>query len=99
MTIIKKFDTDEIKPDKFSKRYIVFCIFGLLFLVTLEIWVSNITVTFGEKFESLQSLRKNLILENQILENKIAKESSLSSIASSSASLGFSKTNDIEYIR
>lgn len=99
MTIIKKFDTEEVKPNKFSKKYIVLSMFGLLSLVMLEIWVSNSTITFGEKFESLQSIRKHLVLENQILENQIAKDSSLTSVASSSASLGFSKPVSIEYIR
>lgn len=99
MTIIKKFDTEEVKPNKFSKKYIVFSMFGLLSLVMLQIWVSNSTITFGEKFDSLQSTRKYLELENQILENQIAQDSSLVSIASSSASLGFSKSVSIEYIR
>lgn len=99
MTIIKKFDTEEVKPNKFSKKYIVISMFGLLSLVMLQIWVSNSTITFGEKFDSLQSTRKYLELENQILENQIAQDSSLVSIASSSASLGFSRSVSIEYIR
>ncbi len=99
MTIIKKFDTEEIKPSRLSKKYIVLSIFGLFSLVMLEIWVSNTTVTYGQKFESLQAIRKNLTQENRILENQIAQGSSLSTIASSSASLGFSKLTNIQYIR
>ncbi len=99
MTIIKKFDTEEVKPNKFSKKYVVFSMFGLLSLVMLEIWVSNSTITFGEKLEVLQSTRKHLELDNQILENRIAEGSSLVTVASASASLGFSKPVSIEYIR
>lgn len=99
MTIIKKFDTDEVKPNKFSKKYIVLSIFGILSLVVIEIWVSNTTVTYGEKFESIQNVKKSLTLENQILENEISKNSSLSSVASESLDLGFSKPSSIKYIR
>ncbi len=99
MTIIKKFDTEEIKPTKYSKKYLIMSITGLLVLVIIEIWVSNSTVTFGEKFESMQGFKKNLVIENQVLENKIAKSASLTKIASDSASLGFSTPESIKYIR
>lgn len=99
MTIIKKFDTEEIKPNKFSKKYIGLSLFGILALVLIEIWVSNTTTVYGEKFESMQKLKSTYLLENQILENEISKVSSLSSIASESADLGFSKPSGIKYIR
>ncbi len=100
MTIIKKFDTEEVvRPAKFSKKYIFLSIVGLLMLVVAEIWVSNSTVTFGEKYESMQGFKKNLVMENQILENQIAKQASLSKVASESASLGFSAPESIKYIR
>lgn len=98
MTIIKKFEPEEIKKG-FSKKYIALAVLGLLFLTVLEIWVNNTIVTYGEKFESISQLERVLLMENQILENEIAKEVSLNSLASKSAELGFSKAESIQYIR
>lgn len=98
MTIIKKFEPEEIKKG-LSKKYIAFTAAGLLFLTIVEIWVNNTVVTYGEKFESISSLERVLSMENQILENEIAKDVSLNSLASKSAELGFSKVESIQYIR
>lgn len=98
MTIIKKFEPEEPKKG-FSKKYVALTVFGLLLLTVIEIWVNNTMVTYGEKFENMSSLQKNLTMENQILENEIAKKTSLQSIASKSAELGFSKVESIQYIR
>ena len=98
MTIIKKFEPEEQKS-KYPKKYIYLAIFTLFILVLTEIWASNTVVTYGGKFESLSRVSKILLVENQILENKIAKDTSLISIASKSATLGFSKSESIQYIR
>lgn len=98
MTIIKKFYTEEINQ-KFPKKYIFLIAVSLLSLVVVQIWTSNTEVTFGEKFEQLSKLSQSLQMENQILRNEIARESSLEVIASKSAQLGFSKTESIQYIR
>ncbi|MBI3103808.1 hypothetical protein HYZ05_02625 [Candidatus Daviesbacteria bacterium] len=98
MTIIKKFEPEEIKKD-FPKKYIVLTVLGLLFLTVLEIWVNNTVVTYGEKFESMSQLERVLEMENQILENEIAKGGSLNSLASKSAELGFLRVESIQYIR
>lgn len=102
MTIIKKFEPDDngvTKDFKFNKKAIFFASVALLSLILIEIWITNTSVTFGEKFEKLRNVEKNLILENQILENQIAKFLSLQSIASVSAKLGFSYNPNIQYIR
>lgn len=98
MTIIKKFEPEEPKKE-FSKKYLGLIAFFLLLLTLVEIWISNTIVSYGEKFEKLSSLQQTLNLENQILENEIAKHTSLSTIASKSAALGFSKLDSIKYIR
>lgn len=98
MTIIKTFETEDTKR-RFSKKYVILAIVGLITLTIVEIWASNTVVAFGEKFDKLTVLEKNLKMENQILENEIAKNSSLSSIASKSAALGFSPNQSIQYIR
>ena len=98
MTIIKKFEPEEQKKG-FPKRYISLTVACLLILMFVEIWASNIVVTYGERFERLSVLEKTLNLENQILENEVAKHESLSSVASKSAELGFSAPESIQYIR
>ena len=98
MTIIKNFEPEQ-QTKKVSKKYIGLTILSLIFLTTLEIWASNTVVAFGEKFDNLATLKKTLQMENQILENDIARHSSLNNVASQSASLGFSKIESIQYIR
>lgn len=97
MTIIKKFEPQE--GERFSKKYVAFIIFSLLSLIVLEIWVQNSLVLYGEKFEKMSELERILKMENLILENEIAKEASLNNLASKSAELGFSKPDNIQYIR
>lgn len=99
MTIIKKFGPEvEAKP-KFPKVWVVLTSSLLLILVLIEIWVNNTTVEYGAKFEKIMSFKHILDLENQVLENEIAKDSSLLNISSSSAQLGFSQATSIQYIR
>mgnify|MGYP001600787163 CR=1 len=98
MTIIKTFDTEEAKS-KFPKKYLGLALLGLISLTLIEIWASNTVVAFGEKLDKLTDAEKNLKLENQILENEIAKNSSLVNLASKSAALGFSSAVSIQYIR
>lgn len=98
MTIIKTFEPEEQK-NKFPKKYIVLIVLILFVLTVIEIWASNTVVTYGEKFEKLSALEKALNLENQILQNEIARYTSLNSIASKSAELGFSRIESIQYIR
>lgn len=98
MTIIKKFEPEE--PKKFfGKKYLILGLIGLFFLMVFEIWASNNVVTYGEKMERLTALSKTLSMENQILENEIAKRISLNDIASKSADLGFLEPESIQYIR
>ncbi len=98
MTIIKKFETIEEK-NKIHKKYIVLTIISLFTLILIEIWVSNTVIAYGDKYEKLSVLEKNLRMENQILENQISENSSLKTIASKSAELGFSTLQGIQYIR
>lgn len=99
MTIIKKFGPKEIEKAKFPKIWVVLTSMFLLILVLIEIWVNNATVEYGSKFEKIMTFKQVLDTENQVLENEIAKNSSLISISSSSAQLGFSTPQSIEYIR
>lgn len=98
MTIIKTFEPVETKKS-FSKKYAGLVAISLFILMLVEIWTNNNMVTYGEKLEKLSIIAKSLDLENQILENKIAKQRALSNIASKSAQLGFSEPESIQYIR
>lgn len=97
MTIIKKFEPAEQK--KSDKKYIYLAVVSLVILTLFEIWVSNTVIAYGEKYKKLSDLEKNLKMENQILENEIAKNSSLHTIASKGAELGFLPLSSIQYIR
>lgn len=98
MTIIKKFEPIEQKKNNYAK-YILIIVASLFTLTLGEIYVSNSVIAYGEKYEQLFSLENNLKMENQIIENEIAKSSSLSVIATKSAELGFSGSQSIKYIR
>lgn len=84
---------------KFPKKYIILTVIGLFSLILIEIWVSNTVIAYGEKYEKLSDLEKNLKMENQILENEISNNSSLKVISSKSAELGFYQSTGIQYIR
>ncbi len=98
MTIIKKFEPAENKK-RFPRKYIMLVSISLLLLTVIEVWASNTAVAFGEKYEKLSNIEKTLKMENLVLENEIATNSSLKTIASKSAELGFSKLSSIQYIR
>lgn len=98
MTIIKKFDLQDLNQN-FPKKYILLIVVSLLTLVVVQIWTNNTAVTFGEKFNQLSKLQDTLKMENQMLENEIARESSLEVVASKSAELGFFRAESIKYIR
>ncbi len=98
MTITKKFENVE-KISKFPKKYIILTILSLFTLTVSEIWVSNTVIAYGEKYDKLFSLESSLTTENQVLENQIAKDSSLKVIASKSAELGFTSADSIQFIR
>ena len=98
MTIIKKFEPTETKK-RISRKYLILVLIGIVTLILVQIGVSNNVIAYGEKYDKLSVLEKSLLTENQILENEIAKYSSLKEIASRSAQLGFSASQNIQYIR
>lgn len=105
MTIIKTFEIEDKKKcsssllHRLSRSYIFAAAASLFVLIVIEIWASNTAIAYGEKYDKLSALQRNLKMENQILENEIATRSSLSSIASKSAELGFAQSKSIQYIR
>lgn len=98
MTIIRKFDQEK-EGFKFSRKVIFFAGICAVFLILIEIWINNTLITYGAKMEKISILEKALRMENQILENEVAKKTSLKMIATESAKLGFSASEKVEYIR
>ncbi len=101
MTIIKEFEPEtKIKKNSWvTKKLTASMGFFLISLVIAEIWVANSMANFGEKFDNIKTLEKNLAQDNQILENEISTQASLQSIASSSAALGLQTPKSVKYIR
>jgi hypothetical protein len=98
MTITHTFETEEkVQKRRFPKITIIFAVL-LITLGILEIWVSHTLASYGEKFEGIEKLKITLNLENKILENEIAKLSTLSEIATQSGELGLKKSTNIQYI-
>lgn len=100
MTIIKTFELEDQKTDQKWKTKKLGVLIGLflVFLVILEIWANNTLITYGEKFEKISVLQTTLQLENQVLENRIAKESALNNIATVSSTLGLASPKSIQYL-
>ena len=96
MTIIKNFDTQ--KQSLISTKYTILAVVFIGFLVILKIWVNNIFSSYGEKLDNTTRLQNALILENLVLENEVAKASSLHVVVTESQQLGFSGPKSIEYI-
>mgnify|MGYP001619516847 CR=1 FL=1 len=98
MTIIKKFEPEKQEP-KFPKFWVGLVSIFLFCLVLISIWVNTATVSYGSQFEELEVMQQQLLMENQILENEIAKNASLINISSKSAELGFVSPKSVQYIR
>lgn len=81
------------------RKYLIVGLSVLLILVVLEIWANNTTASLGEKLVQINKLQQEIAWENLILENELAKISSLGDIASAAADLGFSKAKAVQYLR
>jgi hypothetical protein len=101
MTIIHKFDTNKYEERKINwrgRRLSGVVILSIIALIVVEIWVSHTVATFGEKFSSIESVKRTIASENRFLEEEIAKNSAMQYVASQSATLGFTHPKDIKYI-
>jgi|WetSurMetagenome_2_1015567.scaffolds.fasta_scaffold1604888_1 hypothetical protein len=85
-----------------NPKVLKFCIYGLvIFLIvfTAEIWMVNRLSTYGDKIQNLKEMQSKLELENQILANSIAMESSMVRLEKKASELGFGTISKIEYIK
>lgn len=94
-TIAQSFETKF-----YIKRKIVIVLVAIIiFVVMIEIWVANRLATFGEKINGLEATKYSLQLENDYLKNTIAQKKSLELNLKKSASVGFGKVKNVEYIK
>lgn len=89
------------KLDKHPKilKYIILGMAFFLITFSLEIWIVNRLSTYGDKIQELKVAQARLELENQIISNSIAKDSSMVTLEKRATELGFSSINQIEYIK
>lgn len=80
------------------KKILIFLGLILLIVAVLEIWSVNRLATFGEQINKLERSKAALKLENKLLENEIAKYSSLSEAQKYAPHLGFENTKKVEYL-
>lgn len=84
----------------YSKRKILIPVFVFgLFLVVFQIWILNRLANLGQQSIEIERLKANLILENQLLENKIDHYSSLQKIKPLAGNLGFTTNYKLESIQ
>ena len=95
MTFFARFETENF----FRRKLLIFVAILVVLAVILEIWVVNRLSTYGEKISKLEETKSMLTLENKILENEIAKNSSLSNMEKYTKNSGFEKIKDIQYLK
>lgn len=92
----------DIKSNHFNlltRRKIFFCLCLVVFLaIILQVWVMNRLATLGEEIYKIEMTKSSLVLENQILENKLAERSSLQEIKKYANNLGFKPINSVSHI-
>lgn len=99
MSKVEKLQTSGKNRSFFTKKKIIsLFVFTLLIGTVLEIWVSNRLATFGEQYTKIEQSISDLTLENQLLEDQIAKRESLSRTEKYAGLSGFEEVNNIEYI-
>jgi cell division protein FtsL len=81
-----------------NRKVIIFSLALILPFVILEIWSINRLATLGVEINKMDSTASSLRLENQVLENEIAKKSSLTTIEQSADILGFQHIKKVEKI-
>jgi hypothetical protein len=81
-----------------SKKIFILFAGAFLLIAIVEIWSANRLATFGEEMSRIENAEQKLSLENQLLEDQIAKSASLMTLEKSALSLGFNKAAKVVYI-
>lgn len=86
------------QPRKKAIKIAQIAVITFLAIFFLEIWVVNRLSTYGNKIQELKNAKAALELENQILSNAIAKETSLTSVEKKAAVIGFASVKNYTYL-
>lgn len=86
-------------PKALKRRVLTALVIILLFVVVLEVWATNALVTYGDKVTKMESSIRQLKVENQVLENRVAQKASLNKLKNHAVQLGFEKIKGIDYIQ
>lgn len=71
------------------RRVVGLGVFGLVIMVVLQIWAMNRLAVLGEKITQIEENKATLVMENQLLENRVASKASLQYIQKVADNLGF----------
>lgn len=95
---MKYLNQEESKsPKRKAKRLLKIAVIFTLAVLSLELWTVNRLSTYGDRIQSLKEAQSRLELENQVLENTIAQESSLSVLEERAYQLGFNNIKSYQY--
>ena len=81
-----------------NKKLIGLSLLIILPLVVLEIWSINRLATLGVDINKMNATASSLKLENQVLQNQIAKRSSLETIDNNAKALGFQNIKSVQKV-
>lgn len=81
-----------------AKRLLKVAVVFILVILSLELWTANRLSTYGDKIQGLKDAQARLELENQVLGNVIAQESSLNVLEKRAVLLGFGSVKTFQYL-
>lgn len=91
---------ESIEHNSLTRKKVIFLLALLILLITiLEIWSMNRLSTYGLQISQLERTKQSLTLENQVLENEIARRASLNKIEGNATYYGFSQVKKVEYMK
>lgn len=96
---MKRLKKEENRPRQRILKSIRLGAVILLVVLFLEIWAANRLSTYGDKIQDIKSAKMAIELENQVLENQIAQQSSLASIEIRAVALGFTTVKNWQYFK
>lgn len=85
-------------PKRRAKGLLKITAVFILAILLIELWTVNRLSTYGDKIQGLKEAQARLELENQVLENIIAQESSLNVLEKRATLLGFGSVKTFQYL-
>jgi hypothetical protein len=80
------------------RKIFTVCLIVLFFSILLEIWSLNRLSNFGEQISNLERTKRQLTLDNQLLQDRISQKASLQKIEKVAKLAGFTDPKSIQYI-